>query len=140
MLNIKIKKLHPNAVIPTYAKPGDAGMDLTAINSTVEGSRVTYSTGIAIEIPEGYVGLIFPRSSIYKTGLSLSNAVGVIDSEYRGEIKAIFHQTMNWCNPYAIGQRIMQLIILPYPQVQFTEVDELSTTERGEGGFGSSGK
>lgn len=141
-MKIKIKKLHPDAVIPTYAKPGDAGMDLTAISEeSIDNNGIFYTeygTGIAVEIPKGYVGLIFPRSSIYKTGLVLSNSVGVIDSGYRGEIKFKFYDNLQmYDNPYRIGARIGQLIIIPYPEIEFEEVQELETSERGTGGFGS---
>lgn len=142
MVRVNIKKLHPDAVIPSYAKHGDAGMDLVAVGKEdVSPTQVKYFTGLAMEIPDGYVGLIFPRSSIMKKGLSLSNAVGVIDSGYRGEIMAVFnrkfaHNQMN----YEIGDRIAQIIVLPYPQVVFVESEELSETERGSGGFGSTGK
>jgi len=145
-MKIKIKKLHPNAVIPAYAKPGDAGMDLTAINVSwydTGSNRVTYDTGLSIEIPEGYVGLIFPRSSIYKTSLLLNNCVGVIDSGYRGPIKVIYRfidENIKHPDPYyKVGDRVAQLIIMPYPQIEFEEIKELSSTERGEGGFGSTG-
>lgn len=140
---IKIKKLHPDAVIPKYAKPGDAGFDLTAVDVHIDndrnlGSKYYYRTGLAFEIPAGYVGLIFPRSSIFKTGMMLTNCVGVIDSGYRGEVSFIFRNLQN--NPiYQIGDRIGQMIIMPFPHVEFQEVDELSDTERGTGGFGSSG-
>jgi len=146
-LNIKIKKLHPDAVIPSYAKLGDAGLDLTAIsmeyNRLHSGSKfITYGTGLAIEIPEGYVGLIFPRSSISKTYLDLSNSVGVIDSGYRGEILFKFRidagaRPNKEC--YKVGDRIGQLIIIPYPKIEFEEVTELSQTDRNTNGFGSSG-
>lgn len=154
-MQVKIKKLKPNAVIPTYAKDGDAGMDLVAtevIKDTPE--QMTYGTGIAVEIPKGFVGLVFPRSSVRKTGLQLSNSVGVIDSGYRGEIQATFNKifggdrfydetkiteiTSN--DFYKVGDRIAQIMIIPYPPIEFTEVDELSDSERGEGGFGSTGK
>lgn len=142
VLNCNIKKLRDNAVIPTYSKDGDAGMDLTAteiINDTT--FQVTYGTSIAVEIPKGYVGLVFPRSSIRKMELELSNSVGVIDSGYRGEIQATFNKT-NGLNSvkYSVGDRICQIMILPYPQISFNVVNELSETERGEGGFGSTGK
>lgn len=140
-MKIKIKKLHPNAVIPKYAKQGDAGMDLTVTKSTVIGYRkFKVDFGIAMEIPTGYVGLIFPRSSIHKTGLSLSNSVGVIDSGYRGEISAVFNVCDAGGDPYIVGQRAAQIIIMPYPQVEFEEAEELSETSRGTGGFGSTGK
>lgn len=142
-MKVKIKKLHPDAVIPKYAKEGDAGMDLTAISREIDvnymdgDNLITYGTGLAFEIPKGYVGLVFPRSSIYKKDLTLSNSVGVIDSGYRGEVKFKFRN--NDYRDYDIGDRIGQMIIMPYPQVEFEEVDELDETERGDGGFGSSG-
>ena len=141
-LNCNIKKLHPNAVIPTYSKEGDAGMDITSTEILSDTTtQVTYGTGIAVEIPKGYVGLVFPRSSIRKVELELSNSVGVIDSGYRGEIQATFNKTNGLHSiKYDIGDRIVQIMIIPYPQVVFTEVNELSNTERGEGGFGSTGK
>lgn len=140
-LEIKIKKLHPKAIIPKYAKDGDAGLDLTAtsiINETDD--LIEYGLGIAIEIPKNYVGLIFPRSSVTKTTLMLKNCVGVIDSGYRGEIKATFEKFDIQENKYSVGDRICQIIIIPYPQVSFIEVDELTETERGTGGYGSTGK
>lgn len=138
---VKIKKLHPNAVIPTYSKDGDAGMDLTITeihsNTTFD---ITYGFGLAMEIPKGYVGLVFPRSSIRKTDLLLTNSVGVIDSGYRGEIQATFKKTQGATSfMYGIGERGAQIMIIPYPQVKFIMSDTLSTTERGDGGFGSTG-
>ena len=142
---IRIKKLNPSEVIPTYAKDGDAGMDMVAtriINETLD--SITYGTDIALEIPKGFVGLVFPRSSIRKTGLHLSNSVGVIDSGYRGEIQATFKKIQGITNDelenYKVGDRICQIMIIPYPPIEFKEVDELTNTERGEGGFGSTGK
>lgn len=141
-MKVGIKKLHPNAVVPKYAKVGDAGLDLTAteiIND--EGFQITYKTGLAFEIPLGYVGLIYPRSSIRNYQLTLSNCVGVIDSGYRGEIQFTFNKLAGILSKrYEVGDRIGQLIIMPYPSIELVELDELSTTERGEGGFGSSGK
>ena len=141
-MQVKIKKLKPNAVIPTYAKPGDGGMDLVATSITSNTTfDITYGMGIALEIPEGYVGLIFPRSSIRKYDLLLSNCVGVCDSGYRGELQATFKKTNGLDSlSYKVGDRIAQIMIVPYPQIQFEEVEELSNTERGEGGFGSTGK
>ena len=133
---IKIKKTHPNAVIPAYATDGDAGMDLTAVAFTEKGMNVTYHTGLSVEIPPGYVGLLFPRSSIYKKDQMLTNSVGVIDSGYRGEIMMKFTRSVE---QYCIGDRIGQIIILPYPQIKFKEVSELSTSQRSGGGFGSTG-
>ena len=146
-MKVKIKKLHPNAVVPQYAKAGDAGMDLVATsilsNTTFD---ITFGMGIALEIPDGFVGLIFPRSSIRKTDLALTNCVGVVDSGYRGELQATFKKVYGKNDvrigetDYKVGDRIAQIIILPYPQIEFNEVEELSNTERGDGGFGSTGK
>lgn len=141
-MNIRVacKKLHSDAVIPKYAKPGDAGLDLVATQIISQDTQqVTYGTGLAIEIPEGYVGLIFPRSSIRKYELALSNSVGVIDSGYRGEIQATFNTRYYGEIVYKKGDKIAQLIIIPYPQVELYESDELSESERGSGGFGSTG-
>lgn len=142
-MKISFKKLDPKAIIPSYSKPGDAGMDLTAITkSHMDNPRfgyVEYGTGLAVEIPEGYVGLLFPRSSVSTTGLILANSVGVIDSGYRGEIKFRYKWIKDTAD-YNVGDRIGQLIILPYPTIEPEEVQELNSSERGEGGFGSSGK
>jgi dUTP pyrophosphatase len=136
-MQVKIKKLHDLVEIPTYAKEGDAGMDLTAvkIEKDAYGNAVIY-TGLALEIPKGFVGLVFPRSSISKYDMHLRNSVGVIDSGYRGEIMLKF-SFLEDGNLYQMGDKVAQLIIMPYPQITFEEVDELSETERGEGGFGS---
>lgn len=143
---VKIKKLSELAVIPAYGKPGDAGMDLTATSLTIdEFGNYEYGTDLAVKIPDGHVGLIFPRSSICKVTQSLTNSVGVIDSQYIGEIKFKFKPTMKPTvvnkskSMYEVGERIGQLIIMPYPKIEFEEVDELPTTERGDGGFGSTG-
>ena len=146
-MKVKIKKLDERAVVPTYAKKGDAGLDFTAVNISKDNvGNITYHTGLAIEIPEGYVGLLFPRSSISKKQQFLTNSVGVIDSGYRGEIMAKFKPVMGSyesildlfeSNEYQVGDKIVQLIILPYPQIEFEEVEELSSSERGHGGFGS---
>lgn len=140
-MKVKIKKVHANAVIPSYAKEGDAGMDLTVTTINDEAYQVTYGFGISVEIPEGYVGLVFPRSSIRKTDLVLSNSVGVIDSGYRGELMAVFKKLAGTVSTkYYVGERAAQLVIIPYPKIEFEEVKELSDTERGAGGFGSTGK
>ena len=139
---VKVKKLDPNAVVPSYSKVGDAGMDLT-ITKEIENTSfsVSYGFGIAMEIPKGFVGLVFPRSSVRNQELVLSNCVGVIDSGYRGELQATFKKTNGLDSlKYKVGERGAQIIILPYPQVFMTEVPELSDSERGEGGFGSTGK
>ena len=141
-MQVRIKKLNENAVIPSYAKGGDAGMDLVATSIISETTTdVTYGMGIALEIPYGFVGLVFPRSSIRKYELALTNSVGVIDSGYRGEIQATFKKTNGLDSlSYKVGDRIAQIMIIPHPEIEFEEADELSDTERGEGGFGSTGK
>ena len=138
---VKVKKLDSNAVVPSYSKVGDAGMDLT-ITKEIENTSfsVSYGFGIAMEIPKGYVGLVFPRSSVRNQDLILSNCVGVIDSGYRGELQATFKKTQGLDSiKYKVGERGAQIIILPYPTIYMTEVPELSDTERGSGGFGSTG-
>jgi dUTP pyrophosphatase len=141
-MQVKIKKLSSDAVIPTYAKDGDAGMDLVATSIVNEEVfQITYGLGISMEIPKGFVGLVFPRSSIRKYDLSLTNCVGVIDSGYRGELQATFRKERGVAsNKYEIGDKICQIMIIPYPPIEFEEVEELTNTERGEGGFGSTGK
>ena len=172
-MKVKIKKLHNDAVIPQYAKKGDAGLDLTAVEKYYDiHGCVVYKTGIAVEIPEGYVGLVFPRSSVSKTDLTLTNSVGVIDSGYRGEITMKFKPALMFFSneeglisneddtfecadgveipwddripisaiDYKVGERIAQLIIMPYPHIEFEEVEELTKTERANGGYGSTGK
>jgi dUTP pyrophosphatase len=139
---VKVKKLDSTAVVPTYSKVGDAGMDLT-ITREIENTSfsISYGFGIAMEIPKGFVGLIFPRSSIRNQDLILSNCVGVIDSGYRGELQATFKKTNGLDSiKYKVGERGAQIVILPYPTIYMTEVPELSNTERGNGGFGSTGK
>ena len=145
-LTVKFRKLVPEAVTPQYAQDGDAGMDLTATSVRVTDTFVEYRTGIAVEIPHGYVGLLFPRSSITKlpAGVSLKNSVGVIDSNYRGEILVRFE--LPYTKPAELlsmpieGDKVAQLIIMPYPKVHLEEVQELSDSNRGQGGFGSTDK
>ncbi len=139
MLKVKIKKLHPDAIIPQYAKPGDAGLDLTAVGVVADGGTLTYKTGLAIELPPWHVALLFPRSSVYKTGQTLTNCVGVIDSGYRGEIM-LKYTLSPYAKEYEIGDRVGQLVIMPYPRIDFVEADKLTPTERGFGGYGSTGK
>jgi len=138
-MKVKIKKTHKDAVIPTYAKNGDAGMDLIAVSVNATDKYIEYDIGLAFEIPKGYVGLIFPRSSISKTDMILSNSVGVIDSEYRGNITARFIKSRNGVDCYKIGDKIAQIMIIPHPSIEFEEVNSLSETERGTGGYGSTG-
>ena len=141
-MKIRVKKLSADAVIPSKAHTSDAGFDMTCTRFEVtDGGLFTYHTDIAVEIPEGHVGLLFPRSSIYKQDLLLSNFVGVIDSGYRGEITFKFKPVhFDIKHHYQVGDRIGQLIIIPYPDIEFVEADELSDSERGEGGYGSSGR
>ena len=145
-MDVKICKLSENAVIPTYAHPGDAGMDVVATSVNVTDDYIEYGTGLSFEVPEGYCMLIFPRSSNSKKDLILANSVGILDSTYRGELKLRFKKCYQ---PviyglvakaiYDVGDKVGQIMILPYPQINFTEVDSLSETERGDGGFGSTG-
>lgn len=143
-LVVKVKKLHDNAVIPSYSKIGDAGMDLTSVDIEETEDYISYKTGLAMEIPKGYVGLLFPRSSNSKKDLLLTNSVGVIDSGYRGEIelryKRIKSDFADTVKKYEVGDRVGQIMIIPYPQVFMTPVPELSDSDRGQGGFGSTGK
>lgn len=173
-MKIKIKKLNDKAVIPTYAHATDAGLDLTATSIKRDFAKdvFIYGTGLAIEIPKGYVGLLFPRSSNRNTEAYMTNHVGVIDSGYRGEVMVCyknrtatvirdnladiitdFYETQSYNvenmlddgrrvtkAPYEVGDRIAQLIIIPYPHIEFEEVDELSDSDRGANGHGSTGR
>lgn len=186
-MKVKFKKLILNAQPPRKAHPTDAGFDLTATSRIYDRhGALTYGTGLAVEIPEGHVGLIFPRSSVFKKDILQSNSVGVIDSGYRGEIMVKFKPALVYadrdrtgcdetdyegsdqtdprtqfvtfhgrderypdigdgCLPfpprvYEIDERIAQLIIIPIPDITFEEADTLSDTERGKGGYGSTGK
>lgn len=143
-LRVRIKKLHPDAVVPVKAHPSDAGFDLTAVSVEYDSINgcIVYHTGLAFEIPAGYVGLIYPRSSIFKKNLLLTNHTGVLDSGYRGEVLAKFKRIgrdPRLASVYDVGERIAQLVIMPYPAVEFVEGSELSDTDRGAGGYGSTG-
>lgn len=148
-MEVKIKRLVEDAVIPSYAHDSDAGLDLVATSYEYKDDIHchVYGTGLAVEIPEGYVGLLFPRSSNRKTESYLTNHVGVVDSGYRGEIMLSF-KTRDYkevaiqqlYKPYEVGDKVAQLIIMPYPKIKFIEVDELSDSDRGENGHGSTGK
>lgn len=142
-LSVRFKKLDSKAVIPVYQKVGDAGLDLTSTSKEYdeEKEKLVFGTGLSVEIPYGYVGLIFPRSSIVKTKLSLANSVGVIDANFRGELKLYFEVGSRATKNYEVGDRIGQLVILPLPIIEVIETtNNLSETDRGEGGFGSTGK
>ena len=141
-MKVRFKKLIPEAIAPIKAHSTDAGFDLTAAYVEEDRKRniVTYHTGIAVEIPEGYMGLLFPRSSVYKHQLQLANSVGIIDSGYRGEIMLKYRIVQPHISRYSTDERVGQLVIVPYPEIEFEEANELDDTDRGQGGFGSSGK
>lgn len=140
MLTIRFKRLHPDAKIPTYAHPGDAGLDLFATERTVvrKGEVTKVSTGIALEIPAGYVGLMWDKSSL-STQHQLASLGGVIDCGYRGEMIAVIYNAGNKDYVFEKHQKVAQLLIQRIEQAYFEEVHELSNTSRGTGGFGSTG-
>lgn len=141
-LKVKFKKLDNNAITPKYAYNGDGAVDLvaTSIYYNRANGYFEYGTNLSFEIPEGFVGLIFPRSSICNKDMILTNHVGVIDSNYRGEVKFKFKGTKDRFvgEHYKIGDKVGQMIIIPYPQIQFQEVNELGESIRGHKGWGSS--
>lgn len=142
---VKIKKVAKGAVLPTKAHATDAGFDLYCTSKEIDWTKrqIVCHTGLAFEIPEGHVGLIFPRSSVSNKPLVMANSVGVIDSGYRGEVTAKFNITgMNeiYANNYQVGDKIAQMIIIPYPEIEFEEADSLSESDRGTGGYGSTGR
>lgn len=145
-MELKFKKLSEKAVMPVRAHKSDAGLDLTCtrINTGINDCgqlMLIYHTDLAVEIPEGHVGLLFPRSSIYKKSLAQTNSVGVIDAGYRGEIMAVFKTTTDVVPAiYKEGERFCQLVIVPIPDIDVVEVEELSATDRQEDGFGSTGE
>ena len=144
-MTIKYKRLTENAVAPVKAHASDAGLDLTCTSVDTEINEcgqliLVYHTGLALEIPEGYFGAIVPRSSIFKKSLMQCNHIGVVDSNYRGEVLVKMRTTTDVVPAiYKPQERFAQLLILPVPDVQFEESDELSSTDREEGGFGSTG-
>ena len=144
-MELKIKKMQPNAMIPTRGDQEAAGIDLYACvdyyESLKPGETKKISSGIACEFPEGYFGLLLPRSSVgVKRHLTLANTAGVIDNSYRGEIIMAFKNDGEEVQIIENGERLAQLILLPYIIFDINEVDTLSETERGEGGFGSTGR
>lgn len=143
-MKVNVKRLYDSAILPTYATDGSGCFDIyTMLNGDTDYNEPhTYSTGIAFEIPEDHVMLVFSRSGHgFKNDVRLSNCVGVIDSDYRGELKVkLTCDKIGWGLEVNAGERIAQGMIIPIQKVQFEEVSELSKTERGEGGFGSSGK
>jgi len=141
-MELKVK-LEEGAVLPKHAKPGDAGLDLSSMESVDiwPGQTVMVGTGVSVEIPEGYFGLAAPRSGLAsKFGVTLANAPGIVDSGYRGEIKAALHNMSHMMHHVEKGERVCQLLIVPVASVTCVQVDELSETERGDGGFGSTGR
>ncbi len=145
-MNIKFKKLHPDAKLPQHAKSGDAGMDLVAIDIIADDyGNWTHHYGIAVEIPEGNVGLLMHRSSVYKQDQMMTNCVGVIDSGYRGEVMGKFLPVDKYPSgsqdpgPYNVGERTAQLLIVPVRTVRSEWAEELSDSERGADGHGSTG-
>ena len=144
-MEIKIKRLNERAKIPTFGTEFSAGADLYCAEeheiSVCSGQKCSIGTGISMEIPEGYVGLVFARSGLAcKNGLRLCNSVGVIDADYRGEIKVVLHNDSEYVREIKPGERVAQTIVMPYPKVSFIEVEELSDTVRGESGFGGTGR
>ena len=143
-MKVKFKKLIPKAQAPKFAHKGDAGADLFATSYIydAEQDNYIYGTGLAVEVPEGHVMLLFPRSSNRKTDCYMTNHVRVVDSAYRGEIMVTFKSRDRnlVTKPYEVGDRIAQAIIIPYPEIEYEEADELSDTERGTGGHGSTGR
>jgi dUTP pyrophosphatase len=143
-LEILVTKLHPSAIIPKYAKPGDAGADLYAIEEKTlkPGERALVKTGIAIALPEGYVGLVHPRSGLaLKNGISVVNSPGTIDSGYRGEIGVVLiNHDLNESFSVKVGDRIAQLVIQKFETAIFKTVSQLPPSERASGGYGSTGK
>ena len=142
---VKVKKLDDRAILPTYGSAYAAGADLYALiegeSLTIgAGETVLVSTGLSVEIPEGYVGLIYARSGLAtKKGLAPANKVGVIDSDYRGEVKVALFNQSGKAQTIAAGERVAQLVIAPYLAVEYQQAEELSDTARGAGGFGSTG-
>lgn len=140
---MKIKRLNENAVVPTRGSSAAAGYDLYSTDESdmAPGQTLLIGTGLAMEIPEGYFGAVFARSGLAtKEGLRPANCVGVIDADYRGELKVPLHNDSAEVRHITAGERIAQLVILPFLAVDFEETDELSDTDRSTGGFGSTGK
>lgn len=146
-MRVKFKKLHIDAKTPEYATPGSNGMDLVAVTKNKVYDKdngnlmyIEYGTGIAVELPKGCCALVLPRSSVANTSLMLSNSCGLIDNDFRGEITFRFRTNFATIREYGLGDRLGQMIILPVPKITLVEVSDLSDTERGEGGYGSTGE
>lgn len=144
-MQVKIRKLNEKAILPTYGSIGAAGADLYVCAdepiTLAPGQTILVHTGVSMEIPEGYAGLIYARSGLAtKRGLAPANKVGVVDSDYRGEIMVALYNQSGAVQTLGHGERVAQIVITPFLRAEFSEVDELSDTTRGEGGFGSTGK
>ena len=144
-MKVRLKKLNEKAIIPTYGSEYSAGADLYACienDIVIEPGKTAFiSTGLAMELSEGYVALIYARSGLAcKRGLAPANKVGVIDCDYRGEIKVALHNHSDEVQTVSVGERIAQMVVTPYIKCDFEEAAELSDTVRGEGGFGSTGR
>jgi dUTP pyrophosphatase len=142
VIDLPVRRLRDDAVLPSQAYAGDAGLDLAAADGLTigPGERAVVGTGLAVAIPEGYTGLVVPRSGLAaRHGIGKVNSPGVIDAGYRGEVRVVLHNT-DLQAPFTVepGMRIAQLLVVPVPPVQLVEVDELPASERGERGFGSS--
>ena len=142
MIELPIQKVRPDAVVPARAYAGDAGLDLAAIERIElgPGERAVVPTGLAVAIPEGYAGFVQPRSGLAsRHGITIVNTPGLVDSGYRGELMVVLHNT-DRTEPFVVeaGMRIAQLVVLPIPEVELVEVEELPASERGARGFGSS--
>ncbi|MBQ9728442.1 MAG: dUTP diphosphatase [Clostridia bacterium] len=143
-MKIAVKKLNENAILPTYGSEFSAGADLYNLPEEITiapGETKFIHTGLAMEIPVGYAGLIYARSGLAcKRGLAPANKVGVVDSDYRGEIMVALHNHSSALQTVAAGERVAQLVVAPFLKVEFEDTEELSDTVRGEGGFGSTGR
>lgn len=139
MIDVKIRKVHPDAVTPFRAHATDAGMDVIAISMEMTEDYVEYDTGLQFQLPEGYAILIFPRSSNSKKDLLLCNSVGILDAGYTGNLKLRFKLTTEGYTEkiYNPGDKVGQIMIIPYPEINFIETEVFNETERGDGGFGS---
>lgn len=142
-LRLHVRRMHPAATLPRLAHPGDAGADLTAVETVrlPPGARAAVPTGLAVAIPDGWVGLVHPRSGLARRhGITVANAPGTIDAGYRGEIQVLLVNLGDGTVTIEVGDRIAQLLIQQVARPRFVEVDELDETDRGVGGFGSSGR
>ena len=139
MIDVKIRKVDANAVIPFRAHPTDAGMDVVAVSMEMTEDYVEYDTGLQFQLPQGYAMLIFPRSSNSKKDLLLCNSVGILDAGYTGNLKLRFKLTTEGYTEkiYNPGDKVGQIMIIPYPEVNFVETDDFNETDRGDNGFGS---